>query len=502
MKNRGLFDVITSSYDICATLRYFHNNGDGTFTEKTEQSGLGKIAAASNLIQTDYNNDGCIDILALRGAWQVPMPLSLLRNNCDGTFTDVTEEAGLADHLFATQTAAWADIDNDGFLDLFVADEQGPGQLYRNRGNGTFENISAAAGIDRTLFSKGVVAEDYDNDGFPDFFLTNLRGDNLLFHNNHDGTFTDLAAKAGVQKSWFAFGTWFFDYDNDGYPDLFVASDAPSVEETMRTYLGLSHTVGTMKLFRNQHDGTFADVTEQVNLDKVFMPMGANYGDVDNDGFLDFLSGHRKSGVRHLVPNVLMRNKEGKSFRGHHRSSGTGEIHKTHAIAFVDLENNGNEDIVVEMGGAAPSDAHAMRVFRNPGHANHWLAVKLVGVKTNRAAVGARLTVVTKDASHTEHRFYRTVNSRGSWGAAPFEQHVGLGAAAEITRVEVWWPTSNTRQSFTNVAPDGFIEIKEFATDYKKLKRKTYRIGAPASHASVAKSRNSSATAAPEVPAS
>ena len=491
-ENHGLFDVVTSSYDICGTLRYFHNNGDGTFTERTESSGLGKIAAASNLIQTDYNNDGCVDILALRGAWQVPMPLSLLRNNCDGTFTDVTQAAGLADHLFATQTAVWADIDNDGLLDLFVADEQGPGQLYRNRGDGTFENISAAAQINRTEFTKGIVADDYDNDGYPDFFLTNLRGDNLLFHNNHDGTFTDVAAAAGVQKSWFAFGTWFFDYDNDGWPDLFVASDAPSVEETIRTYLGLSHSVGTMKLFRNMHNGTFADVTEQVDLDKVFMPMGANYGDVDNDGFLDFYLGTGNPEYGTLVPNVLMRNKEGKSFADITVSSGTGELHKTHAIAFVDLENNGNEDIVAEMGGAAPSDAHALRIFRNPGHENRWIAVKLVGVKTNRAAVGVRLTVVTKDQNRVEHRFYRTVNSRGSWGASPFEQHVGLGAAAEISKVEVWWPTSNTRQSFANVRPDEYIEIQEFAQDYKKLNRKTYRIGAGRPRARVAATKTPS----------
>ena len=492
-ENRGLFDVVTTSYDICGTLRYFHNNGDGTFTERTQESGLGKIAAASNLIQTDYNNDGCIDILALRGAWQVPMPLTLLRNNCDGTFTDVTEGAGLADHLFATQTAAWADIDNDGWLDLFVADEQGPGQLYRNRGNGTFENISAAAGIDRTQFTKGVVAEDYDNDGYPDFFLTNLRGDNLLFHNNRDDTFTDVAAKAGVQKSWFAFGTWFFDYDNDGWPDLFVASDAPSVEETMRTYLGLTHSVGTMKLFKNMRNGTFADVTAEVGLDKVFMPMGANYGDVDNDGFLDFYLGTGNPEYGSLVPNVLMRNKDGKQFVDITASSGTGELHKTHAIAFADIENNGNEDIVVEMGGAAPADAHALRVFRNPGHDNRWIALKLLGVKTNRAAIGARVTVVTKGRDGNEHRFYRTVNSRGSWGAAPLEVHVGLGAAAKITRIEVWWPTSNTRQQFAEVAADQHIQITEFATNYIKLTRKAYRIGnADAASVSNTKARRAS----------
>ena len=478
-ENNGLFDVVTSGYDSCERLRYFHNNGDGTFSDRSVASGLANIPAAANLIQTDYNNDGCIDILALRGGWQVPMPLTLLRNNCDGTFTDVTKESGLGDHLFATQTAAWADIDNDGWLDVFIGDEQGPSQLFRNKGDGTFENISAKAGIDRTSFTKGVVAEDYDNDGYPDFFVSNLRGDDFLYHNNHDGTFTDVAAKAGVQKAWLSFGTWFFDYDNDGWPDIFEATDEPSVDETLRTYLGLSHKVGTLKLYKNMRNGTFADVTAQVGLDKVLMPMGANYGDVDNDGFLDFYLGTGNPEYGALVPNVLMRNKNGKSFVDITVSSGTGELHKTHAIVFVDLENNGNEDIVALVGGSAPSDAHALRVFRNPGHDNRWIAVKLVGVKTNRPAVGARITVTTKNRDGSEHSFYRTVNSSGSWGAAPFEQHVGLGPASEIKKLEIWWPTSNTRQEFKHVGMNQYIQIKEFSHEYTKLKRKTYRIGGP-----------------------
>jgi tetratricopeptide (TPR) repeat protein len=476
--NRGLFDVVTSGYDICSHLLYFHNNGDGTFTDRSEASGLSKIAAGINVIQADYNNDGCMDILVLRGGWQVPMPLSLLRNNCDGTFTDVTRESGLGGHLFATQTAAWADIDNDGWLDLFVADEQGPSQLYRNRGDGTFENISLGAGIDRTQFTKGVVTADYDNDGYPDFFVSNIRGENFLYHNNHDWTFTDLAVHAGVQQSWQSFGTWFFDYDNDGWPDLFVASDYASVEETMRTYLGLDHSVGPMKLYKNMRDGTFKDVTVEVGLDKVFMPMGANWGDVDNDGFLDFYLGTGNPSYGTLAPNVLMRNKGGKSFVDITVSSGAGELHKTHGIAFADLENNGNEDIVVQMGGAVPSDAHALRLFRNPGHDNGWIGIKLIGVKTNRAAIGARVTVTTQGRDGEPHSFYRTVDSRGSWGASPLEQHVGLGAAVGITKIDIWWPTSNTRQEFKNVAMDQYIEVKEFARDYTKVTKHTYRIGA------------------------
>jgi tetratricopeptide (TPR) repeat protein len=486
-QNNGLFDVVTSGYNVCDGLRYFHNNGDGTFSDRSKESGLAAIAAAGNIIQTDYNNDGCIDILALRGSWQMPMPLSLIRNNCDGTFTDVTTEAGLADHLFATQTAAWADIDNDGWLDVFIGDEQGPGQLFHNRGDGTFENISSTAGIDRTQFTKGVVAADYDNDGYPDFFVSNLRGNNFLYHNNHDGTFTNVAAQAGVQQSWFSFGTWFFDYDNDGWPDLFVANDEPSVEETMRTYLGLPHKFAPLKLFKNMRNGTFADVTTEVGLDKVFMPMGANYGDIDNDGYFDFYLGTGNPEYGTLVPNVLMRNKEGKSFVDVTVSSGTGELHKTHGIAFVDLENNGNEDIVVEMGGASPSDAHALRIFQNPGHPNnHWITIKLVGVKTNRAAVGARITVTTKDRDGKTHSFYRTVDSRGSWGASSFEQHIGIGPAAEISKIEIGWPTSRSKQEFANVAMDQYIQVKEFAQNYTAVKRKTYRIGGSSAQAPVA----------------
>jgi tetratricopeptide (TPR) repeat protein len=478
-ENRGLFDVVTSSYDVCGHLLYFHNNGDGTFSDRSEATGLAKIAAGANVIQADYNNDGCMDILVLRGGWQVPMPLSLLRNNCNGTFTDVTREAGLGGHVFATQTAAWADIDNDGWLDLFVADEQGPSQMYHNRGDGTFENISLGAGIDRTQFSKGVVAADYDNDGYPDFFVSNIRGNNFLYHNNHDWTFTDVATQAGVQFAWQSFGTWFFDYDNDGWPDLFVASDSASVEETMRTYLGLPHSVGTMKLFKNMRNGTFSDVTEAVGLNKVFMPMGANYGDVDNDGFFDFYLGTGNPSYGTLAPNVLLRNKGGKSFVDITVSSGTGELHKSHGIAFADLENNGNEDIVVQMGGAVPSDAHALRVFRNPGHDNAWIAIKLTGVKTNRAAIGARITVTTQDRNGETHSFYRTVDSRGSWGASPLEQHIGLGPASRIAKIETWWPTSDTRQEFKNVGLDQYIEIKEFAKDYTMREKKAYRIGAP-----------------------
>ena len=152
-ERNGLFDIVTSDFGQCAPMHYFHNNGDGTFADRTTQAGLADQLGGLNLIQTDYNNDGCLDIFVLRGAWEFPQRSSLLRNNCDGTFTDVTAASGL-NLPMQTQTGVWADIDNDGYLDLFIGNENGPSHLYRNKGDGTFEDISHAAGIDRASFDR------------------------------------------------------------------------------------------------------------------------------------------------------------------------------------------------------------------------------------------------------------------------------------------------------------------------------------------------------------
>jgi hypothetical protein len=478
-ENNGLLDVVTSSTDFCESLRYFHNNGDGTFTERTEQAGLADQLGGLNIIQADYNNDGCMDILVLRGGWEFPMRKSLLRNNCDGTFTDVTDESGLGATVTATQTAAWADIDNDGYLDLFIGSENGPSQLFRNKGDGTFEDISQAADVDKVAFTKGVVAADYDQDGYMDFYVTNYFGGNFLYHNNHDGTFTEVAKQAGVQEPQRSFVAWWFDYNNDGWPDLYVSTYYGSDEEVMRTYLGLPHTVETMKIYKNLGNGTFQDATKEVGLDKVFMPMGSNFGDVNNDGYPDIYLGSGNPSLAAVLPHVLLLNREGKSFVDITASSGTGELHKGHGIAFADLSRAGNEDIVAEIGGAVPSDAHALRLFKNPGSDNDWINVRLVGVKTNRAAIGARIKVTVQDQGQPERSIYRTVSSGGSFGANPMEQHIGLGKSAQILNLEIWWPTSNTRQNFASVDKNKFIEIKEFARNYTPLKRTAVRLGGP-----------------------
>ncbi|HEX4487610.1 MAG TPA: FG-GAP-like repeat-containing protein [Terriglobales bacterium] len=475
--NDGQLDVVISSMDPCVPLHFFHNNGDGTFTDRSAQAGFGDQFGGLNIVQADYNNDGCMDILVLRGGWEYPMRRSLLKNNCDGTFTDVTAASGLAVPATATQSAAWADIDNDGYLDLFIANERGPNQLFRNKGNGTFEDISHAAGIDQSIFTKGVTAADYDNDGFMDFYVSNFSGANLLYHNNRNGTFTEVGAQAGVQAPWGSFATWFFDYDNDGWPDLLVNSYYQSDDDVARTYAGLPHNAESMKLYKNMHDGTFKDVSADVGLDKVFMAMGANFGDIDNDGFLDIYLGNGNPSYGALIPHVLLRNHDGKYFADVTTASGTGELHKGHGVAFADVERSGFEDIFAQIGGAVPGDKHAFRLFQNPGNGNDWINVRLVGVKTNRAAIGAQIKLTIEGDDHQQRTVYRNVSSGGSFGASPLEQHIGLGKNASITKLEIWWPTSNTRQSFAQVKKDQFIQIKEFGATFSTLERKPFHIG-------------------------
>ena len=491
-ERNGRFDIVTSDFGECAPMHYFHNNGNGTFSDRTAQAGLADQLGGLNLVQTDYNNDGCLDIFVLRGAWEFPQRPSLLRNNCNGTFTDVTATSAL-DLPLQTQTGVWADIDNDGFLDLFVGNENGPSHLYRNKGDGTFEDISHAAGIDRAAFTKGVVAGDYDNDGYVDFYVSNLNGDNFLYHNNHDGTFTDVALQAGVQKPWQSFAAWFFDYDNDGWPDLFVTSYYVSVDESVRSYLGLPPNAETLKLYKNLGNGKFRDVTAEVGLDRVFMPMGANFGDIDNDGYLDIYLGTGNPSYASMLPNVLLHNKEGKFFTDVTASSGTGELHKGHGVAFADMDNDGDEDLLTEIGGAVPGDSHAFRLFENPGHGNDWISLHLIGMKTNRAAIGARIKVTVQDEGKPPRFIFRTVGSGGSFGASPLTQHIGLGKSARILDLEIDWPVSKTTQHFANVAADQFLEIKEFAKEYEKLERPAFHLGGPQ------REQKSSATAPPSL---
>jgi hypothetical protein len=477
--NDGFLDVITSTFDSCSSLRYLHNNGDGTFSDWTFKAGLSEQLGGLNIVQTDYNNDGLLDIFVMRGAWELPIRNSLLRNNGDGTFIDVTHEAGLAEPAFQTLSAAWADFDNDGYLDLFLGHENGPNQLFHNNGDGTFTDVSRRAGVGLVATAKGVAVGDYNDDGFADIYVSNLGQDNFLFRNNGDGTFTEVARELNVAAPTWSFPAWFFDYDNDGRLDLFVASYSFSLTEVVNSSLRRPVRSETLRLYRNIGNGTFRDATQEAGLDRVLMVMGSNFGDVDNDGFLDLYLGTGGPSYGSLVPNILFRNDRGKRFVDITTSSGTGHLQKGHAVAFADIDNDGNDEIVAEIGGATPGDSYYSVVFKNPGdYGNNWITIKLVGVKTNRAAIGTRLTIKVRDEGNQLRDIYRWVSSGGSFGSSPLRQHVGLGRARQIETLEVWWPTSKTRQVFHEIPANQFIQITEFDKKFATLKHKSFAVPA------------------------
>jgi len=474
--NDGLLDFVTTTMDEGGAMAFYRNRGDGTFQDCTQAAGLQKQLGGLYCVQTDYNNDGWLDIYVARGGWKTPMRHSLLRNNQDGTFTDVTKEAGL-DTPVAGQVACWADYDNDGFLDLFVGSEPqqignliipGRCRLYHNRGDGSFEEVALAAGVANEGFlCKGANWGDFDGDGYPDLFVSNLNGPCRLFRNNRDGTFTDVAPQLGVTKPQTGFSCWFWDYDNDGWLDIFVTSYDRTLGDVIKSHLGLPHQVQTCRLYRNLGGKGFEDVTAAVGLDLALCPMGSNFVDVDNDGFLDFYLGTGDPNYSMLVPNRLFKNVQGKRFADITTSSGTGHLQKGHAVACGDWDRDGNVDVFEQIGGATPGDRFRNVLFQNPGHDNHWITVKLVGKKTNRAAIGARIKItVPGDAPNT---FYRHVTSGSSFGANTLQQTIGIGKAQKISTLEVHWPTSKTTQVFSSVLVDQAIEITEFERAYRRL---------------------------------
>jgi hypothetical protein len=468
--NDGLLDIVVTSMSPAEQMAIFRNKGDGIFEDRTAKSGLLGQLGGLNCVQADYNNDGNLDIFVTRGAWMLyPMRPSLLRNNGDGTFTDVTKEAGLLDPVNSI-TASWADFDNDGYLDLFICCERQPNRLYRNRGDGTFEEVAAKAGVQGDGKScKGVAWIDYDNDGYPDLFLNyvNSTGTARLYHNNRDGTFTDVTAEMGINGPAGGFSCWAFDYDNDGYLDIFATSYGRTIGDVIKGMRGEPHNCTPNKLYRNLGGKGFKDVTAEVGLDMVFATMGSNFGDFDNDGYLDMYLATGDPNLSTLVPNRMFKNVGGKRFAEVTASSGTGHLQKGHGVACGDLFRDGNVDLFVEMGGAVNGDRFHNVLFQNPGHDNNWLTVKLVGKKTNRSAIGARIKAVTDAAEPlTVHRH---VSSGSSFGGNPLQQTLGLAKAKKVAVLEVFWPTSRTTQVFRDVDVNQAIEITEFAESYRKL---------------------------------
>jgi hypothetical protein len=459
----GWLDLAVSSSEATEHLAVYRNTGRGAFEDRSQAAGVTDQLGGLYCVQTDYDNDGSMDIFIVRGAWlSGAIRPSLLKNRGDGTFTDVTRAAGLL-HPANSISAAWADYDNDGWLDLFVCCERQTNRLYHNRRDGTFEEVTGASGLLDPIarVCKGAAWLDCDNDDYPDLFLNNLGGSAQLFHNNRDGTFKNVTSTMGIDGPAHGFSCWAWDYDNDGWLDLFATCYDRTLGDVVHGLLGQPHTRGSNRLFRNREGRGFEDRTGEAGLDMVFVTMGSNYGDFDNDGYLDFYLGTGDPSYATLVPNRMFKNVAGRRFAEITGTARTGHLQKGHGVACSDWDRDGDVDVFIQTGGAIRGDAYHNVLFENPGQGNHWLTVKLVGKKTNRAAIGARIKVVTaEDRPLTVHRH---VSSGSSFGANPLEQTIGLARARKVALLEVHWPTSGTTQVFRDIDADQIIEISEFA---------------------------------------
>lgn len=470
-------DLFIGSIDAELEPSLFVNRGDGTFEDRSLSLGLGGQGTSANARHADFDNDGRLDLLILRGAWEHPARMSLMRNT-DAGFEDVTAAAGL-DQPIASESAEWADYDNDGRLDLFVCgetrldrfDDANRCRLYHNEGNGRFVDVAATAGVENRRWAKGSAWGDYDNDGRPDLYVSNMNGANRLYHNNGDGTFTDVADHQGVTGSLSSFSCWFFDYDNDGWLDLFVGPFRATLNDYVQDRLGQPSSGERLRLFRNRGAEGFEDVTSAVGLDRVIMSMGSNFADIDNDGYLDVALGTGTTTYSSLVPNVLLRNRDGRSFEDVTVAAGAGHLQKGHGTSFADWDGDGDLDLFIETGGSAPGDRAHNVLFENPGSPRHWLALRLEGTRSNRSAIGARVEVETTERDGTTRRVHRVVGGQSSFGGNSLTVHVGLNHAEQADRVRITWPRDGAVQTFTDVAADQFVEIVEGDAEIQRRDR-------------------------------
>lgn len=472
----GYLDIIASSWGYDDQIKYFENDKAGGFTDKTFDAGLKGVISGKNLRHTDYNNDGHMDFIILRGAWlhnSGAIPNSLMRNNGDGTFTDVTIESGIYS-LNPTQTAVWIDINLDGWMDLFIANEWSPAkkskcELFLNQADGTFKNIAIEAGTTATGYFKGVATGDVNNDMYPDLYLSNYNGLNTLYINTTEETgkpsFKIATKEAGVSNPVHSLPTWIFDYNNDGFEDIFVSGYSsavvPATEMMIKNIKNNSVDYRPL-LYKNNGNGTFTEVSLQVNLHEPITTMGCNFGDLDNDGFLDFYLGTGDPSYFSIVPNRMYRNVNGETFEDVTYSGGFGHIQKGHAIGFGDMDLDGDQDIYAVMGGAFEGDVFGNLLFENPiGNKNNWINIVLEGKRSNRAAMGAKI-VITIEENGKKRNIYHSVGTDASFGGNSIMAEIGLGTASIIKQIEIKWPYfSKETTLYENIKVNQNIKITE-----------------------------------------
>jgi hypothetical protein len=466
-----------------ASNRLYKNNRDGTFTDVTEKAGLRGVGWANAVCVADYNNDGFDDLFCTYFGQN-----RLYRNNGNGTFTDVTQEAGLLQAGPPRWNAgcAFVDYDRDGHLDLFVSNyirfslehapvpganstcnwrgipvncgprglPTGRHLLYHNNGDGTFTDVTEKAGIGRATESYGmtVVAADFDEDGWPDIFLACDSTPSLLFMNNHDGTFREEGVMRGVALSddgmeQAGMGVGLGDYNLDGHLDLFK-----------------THFIGdTCGLYRNDGKGNFDDETRpaKIGVETRFTSWGAGMMDVDNDGYPDllFVTGSVYPEVEkklpqypYKTPRVVFRNLGDGTFEEIEREAGAGIVtpHSSRGCAFGDFDNDGDLDVLIVNMNEPPS---LLRNDLKP--AQNWLKVKLEGVKSNRSAIGAR--VLVRYGAHVQAQ--AVVSQSSYYSCNDPRLHFGLGAAKEA-EIEIFWP-SGLREMIHRTAANQLITLRE-----------------------------------------
>ncbi len=465
-----------------ATNRLYKNNRDGTFTDVTEKAGLAAAGWASGVCVGDYNNDGFDDLFCTYFGQNI-----LYRNNGDGTFTDVTKQSGLSNAQPRWGAGcSFLDYDRDGFLDLFVSNyirfsiehapvpgansncnwkgipvECGPRglptgrhSLYKNNGDGTFTDVSVQSGVAAATQSYGmsVVTADLDDDGWPDIYVACDSTPSLLFMNNHDGTFREEGVLRGVALSddgeeQAGMGIGVGDYDLDGHLDLF------------KTHFADDANV----LYHNDGKGNFDDVTRQtrVGVETRYICWGTGMVDLDNDGYPDIfvVTGNVYPEVerklpqyQNKTPRVLFRNLGNKTFEelGEAAGPGVAESHSSRGCAFGDFDNDGDLDVLIINLNEPPSLLrNDLKIKQN------WIKVKLEGVKSNRSAIGARILAHFEGKSQTQ----ALLSQSSFYSCNDPRLHFGLGRAATVD-LEVRWP-SGASESFKNLAANQLVTLKE-----------------------------------------
>ena len=480
MVNGSTVDRYRQGGDLLVTL--WHQDADLKFTDITEKAGLTRKGWGMGVAVADYDNDGNLDLFVTGYGGN-----ALYRNKGNCTFEDVTDKAGVRGGGFSTG-AAWADYDRDGNVDLFVSRyvyvdmndlpefgstkfchfkgvpvQCGPwgmeGEtdlLYHNRGDGTFEEVSKKAGVDdpEKYYGLGVTWGDYDNDGWPDLFVADDATPNHLYHNNHNGTFSDEAMAAGVAmngegQALGSMGATWGDYDHSGRLSIFVTefADQPNT------------------LYRNQGTRGFEDVAMASHLGQRSLPFlgwGTTFFDMDDDGWLDLFvaCGHVypqmdnvQASASYAEPMLLHRNLRDGTFEEVSKAGGLADmpLRSRRGAAFGDIANNGNVDIVVLNVGEPPS-----LLLNTNKIANHRVLFRLQGTKSNRAAIGARVTIHAGGMTQFDE-----VRGGGSYlSQNDLRLHFGLGSAMKIDSLEVRWPTGKT-ESFKDVAADKIYAITE-----------------------------------------